>query len=186
MQDETISVGPFVLERADGSALLNAVKWGAPSIVHGWFDLTLRAMGFVFLGYLVARVTLTSLTGYMSASAFHQARFVPIVAAGFLAMVYEFLVTPYVRSRFIFRQKLHKRSQSIVISSEGVSSKEGDIKSSVPWLEIDRVAIAPQHIMLFISQVQAIVVPTRAFASRDAAKAFADSALRWHGAAKGS
>lgn len=182
MQDETISVGPYVLKREDGAALLAAIRWSPLAIAHGWFVFILRIAGFVFLGYVISRVVLTSL--YMSASEFHQLRALPITAAGLVAAAYELLIHPYLRSAFVSRQRFDKRPQTVVISSTGALCDEGDIRTSIPWREVDRVVITPRHIMLFISQVQAVLIPMRAFGSPAAAATFGESALRWHRAAR--
>lgn len=178
---DSIKVGPYVLETADLAALQSTVKWSSLDRLLGLFQVIIGSAGFIFTGYVVARLTLGQ---YMDIETFNSFRLAPIVAAALLYVLFTFWLRARSRRQAIKGYLLDKRPQILTFNQVGVDAMTGDIRSHYPWHEIDRVVAAPKHVILFISGLQGIVVPHRAFASSNDAKALATKAAEWLAVAK--
>lgn len=177
----SVTVGPFVLEPADFAALQSAVKWSLLDRFLGAFQLAMGSAGFVFSGYVAARLTLEP---YIDEEAFASFLLAPIVLAALLYLLFTFWMRIRTRSRAINGTRLDKRRQTLTFSPGGIDATTGDIRSYYPWHEIDRVVAAPKHVIFFINGLQGLLVPHRAFASSDEAKVLSDKATEWCAAAK--
>jgi hypothetical protein len=78
---DSVTVGPFVLGPEDLAALQNAFKWSLLDRLLGLFQVVIGSAGFVFTGYVVARLALEQ---YMDEHTFASLRLAPIVAAALL------------------------------------------------------------------------------------------------------
>lgn len=181
MQDERLSVGPYLIERSDYKALSRAIRWGVIDYINGTLTCAFRASGIVFLGYVVARI---SFTQFMSVNEFQSLRILPIGGAGLVALFDLLVLQSYFAGRAFRMQRYNVRKQIISISSAELECLSDDIKATVPWHEIDRVVVTGKHIFLFLAPALAYIIPTRAFASNEAAKLFGEKAGAWCDGAK--
>jgi hypothetical protein len=76
-------------------------------------------------------------------------------------------------------QRRFARDLMITISAKGVTLTTETAHSEATWAAFDRVAVTRKHIFFFITKTQAYIVPKRAFATPEAAKAFGDAARNW-------
>jgi len=79
---------------------------------------------------------------------------------------------------FFFKKRLMKSAFSLqpnpnqtftnCLSDDGVSSEVGKTRETHGWPSIVRLDTTPDHLLLFISPLQGLIFPRRAFASIDA------------------
>jgi hypothetical protein len=64
------------------------------------------------------------------------------------------------------------------MDDEGIEFRSAYVLHLLKWLAITRVSRSPQHILVYLTQLSAEVIPVRAFASPEAAEAFYQFAIR--------
>jgi YcxB-like protein len=178
MAEETLSVGPFALNGRDWLALHRVT--GVVTIVdrlNAGFFYGLASAAFIFLFHQIVERWLSPYIG-----AGEDASIAAIVAGGVLFLLYFFAMRARTARRAVRGQGLD-RPRVISISAAGVEARVGGIHSTYAWLEIERIVTTRGHVILVLSPLLGLIMPVRAFATKEAAVAFGEKARAWRAAA---
>jgi hypothetical protein len=92
--------------------------------------------------------------------------FAPIIAGLVVCLVLVDLISDRVLTPWIFRRfAMANQPVDVVIDDEGLAWTSGGIRGSLLWSRFGRAVEAGNAMFLFISKVEAITLPRRAFAS---------------------
>jgi|GEM_PF-5187457 len=86
---------------------------------------------------------------------------------GLLTLLSFFFKKTRMKSAFSL-QPIANQAITNCLSNDGVSSDLAKMRGTYDWLSIARLDTTPDHLLLFISPLQALVFPRRAFASTEA------------------
>jgi len=186
MSERRHSVESYDLRREDYVALNGAIKSRLSDVIYASVSTVFSMLGFMAVFGLLCGVLLAHVIGTEEFRANVPAIPMAIIGAGGLIyiLLLIFVLQPYVRARGFYRQGVAKRTRAIAISPSLIELKAGAVTSTLPWTEVDRVAVTATHIFIFTSEVGAFIIPARVFASAHAAKDFGDDARAWHAAAR--
>jgi YcxB-like protein len=79
------------------------------------------------------------------------------------------ILSLWVFPRFVVANK----EITIAFADDGLHTKNGGMEGKIPWSAVTRVLETKDHLYLWISRAETIIVPRRALASDDAAAALA-------------
>jgi len=137
----------------------------------------LASVAFIFV---FRQIMERSLSPYMSAG--EDAGIAAIVTGGVLFLLYFFAMRARTVRRAVRGQGLD-RPRVISISPAGVEARVGGIHSTYAWPEIERIVTTRGHVMLVLSPLLGLIIPVRAFATKEAAVGFGEKARAWRAAA---
>jgi hypothetical protein len=186
MTERRHSIDGYELQREDYVALTSAIKSRLSDVIFVSVSTVFNTLGFIAVFGLLSGVLLAQV---MTGAEFRaNVPAIPMAIIGVGGLIYLLLLfyvlQPYVRARGFYRQGVAKRTRAIAISPSLIELKAGAVTSTLPWTEVDRVAVTATHIFIFTSEVGAFIIPARVFANVQAAKDFGDDARAWHAAAR--
>ena len=114
------------------------------------------------------------LGGYLPQWVGDYQHFVLIVAAAIIAYVFITLVLTLRTNWRIARATLPSGETSVDVSEAGLRGTNGAAVRDVGWALIAKVIETADHVFLCLTPRTALILPLRAFASRDDKTAFAD------------
>jgi hypothetical protein len=143
----------------------------------GWLWLVLLGL----VSFLIVTVTLAG-----EAPALTLRAWGPVLLFVVYAFFYRFgnKLLERQRVRGLRRNPRFFDKRTLALSPEALTASDQSAANTVRWHAVERIIEQPDHAFFYISQVEAFILPKRAFADERQFEEFVDTARRYHAEAR--